>query len=270
MIYLLIVIAVLIILYVYALSGRVGFADFQDFKKVRFAHRGLHGNGVPENSLWAFRRALDRGYGIEFDVHLLKDGELAVIHDHSLKRTAFKDVNIEDLTLEELNNYRLEGTSEKIPILKEVLELYDGKLPIIIELKSTSDNADKLCLNTACLLKNYNGKYCVESFDPRCVRWFKKHSPQIIRGQLSQNYFKAKKSKFSFFIKAAMTCLLTNFLTKPDFVAYKFEDRDCLSFKICTKLHNLQGVGWTIRGEENIALAEKENIIPIFEEKKAV
>ena len=270
MIYLLIVIAVLIILYIYALSGRAGFADFQEFKKVRFAHRGLHGKGVPENSLWAFRRALDRGYGIEFDVHLLKDGELAVIHDHSLKRTAFKDVNIEDLTLEELNGYRLEGTTEKIPTLKEVLELYDGKLPIIVELKSTSDNVDKLCLNTAYLLKGYGGKYCVESFDPRCVRWFRKYSPQIIRGQLSQNHFKAKNNKFSFFIKIVMTYLLTNFLTKPDFVAYKFEDRDCLSFKICTKLHKLQGVGWTIIGEENIALAEKENIIPIFEEKKAV
>ncbi len=270
MIYFLIVTAVLIILYIYALSGRVGFADFRDFKKVRFAHRGLYGNGVPENSLWAFQRALDRGYGIEFDVHLLADGELAVIHDHSLKRTASRDVNIEDLTLEELDNYRLEGTAEKIPTLKEVLELYDGKLPLIIELKSTSDNVDKLCLNTAYLLKSYKGKYCVESFDPRCVRWFMKHSPQIIRGQLSQNYFKTKNNKVPLFYKVIMTLLLTNFLTKPDFVAFKFDDRNSLSFKICTKLHKLQGVGWTIRGEENIALAEKENIIPIFEEKKAV
>ena len=270
MIYLLIITAVLIILYIYALSGRVGFADFCEFKKVRFAHRGLHGNGVPENSLWAFRRALDRGYGSELDVHLLKDGELAVIHDHSLKRTTSKDVNIEDLTLKELSDYRLEGTQEKVPTLKEVLELYNGKYPLIIELKSTKDNVDKLCLNTARLLKGYKGKYCIESFDPRCVKWFRKHSPQIIRGQLSQNYFKAKKSEFSFLIKITMTFLLTNFLTKPDFVAYKFEDRNCLSFKICTKLHKLQGVGWTIRGEENIALAEKENIIPIFEEKKAV
>lgn len=270
MIYLLIIIAVLIIFYIYAISGRVGFADFSEFKKVRFAHRGLHGNGVPENSLWAFKRALDKGYGSELDIHLLADGELAVIHDHSLKRTALRDINIEDLTLEELGNYFLEGTTEKIPTLKEVLDLYDGKLPLIIELKSTADNVEKLCLNTAYLLKSYKGKYCVESFDPRCVKWFKKHSPQIIRGQLSQNYFKAKNNKFSFFIKIVMTNLLTNFLTKPDFVAYRFDDRNCLSFKICTRLHKLQGVGWTIRGEQNIVLAEKENVIPIFEQKKAV
>ncbi len=270
MIYLLIVIAVLIILYIYALSGRVGFADFSDFKKVRFAHRGLHGNGVPENSLWAFKRALDRGYGIEFDVHLMADGELAVIHDHSLKRTTGEDINIEDLNLEELGNYRLEGTAEKIPTLKEVLELYEGKYPLIIELKPTAENVDKLCLNTAYLLKSYKGKYCVESFDPRCVRWFKKHSPQIIRGQLSQNYFKSKNKKISLFYQIIMTLLLTNFITKPDFVAYRFSDRNALSFKICTNFHKLQGVSWTIRGEENIVQAEKENIIPIFEEKKAV
>ncbi len=270
MVYLLIVIAVLILLYIYAISGRVGFADFKDFKNTRFAHRGLHGNGVPENSLWAFKRALDRGYGIELDVHLMADGELAVIHDHSLKRTANADINIEDLTLKDLNNYHLEGTTEKIPTLKEVLDLYDGKYPLIIELKSTNKNYQKLCLNTAYLLKNYKGKYCIESFDPRCVRWFRLYCPQIIRGQLSQNYFKSKSRKHPLILKIIMTWLLTNFLTKPDFIAYRFDDRNVLSFKICTNFHKLQGVGWTIIGEENITLAQNENIIPIFEEKKAV
>lgn len=270
MMYILIVIAVLILLYVYALSGRTGFTDFRDFKNIRFAHRGLHGDGVPENSLMAFKSAIDGGYGSELDIHLLADGELAVIHDHSLKRTANADVNIEELTVEDLNKYCLEGTTEKIPTLKEVLALYDGKYPLIIELKPTNENYQQLCLTAACLLKKYKGKYCIESFDPRCVRWFKKHSPQIIRGQLSKNHLKSKNSKLSFFSKVVMTLLLTNFLTKPDFVAYKFDDRNSLSFRICTKFHKLQGVAWTIKSEGNIVLAEKENLIPIFEEKKTV
>lgn len=270
MIYFLLVLLILFLLYIFALSGRVGFTDFTGFKGVRFAHRGLYGNGVPENSLRAFKRAVDRGYGSELDVHLLADGELAVIHDHSLKRTSGSDKKIEDLTLKDLECYRLEGTDERIPTLKEVLALYDGRAPLIIELKPTRKNVDKLCLNTAYLLKSYKGKYCIESFDPRCVRWFKKHCPQIIRGQLSENFFKSKSSDMPIVLKAVMTMLLTNFLTRPDFVAYRFRDRKNLSFKICTKLHKIQGVGWTIVGEENIAMAEKENIIPIFEEKRAV
>ncbi len=265
MVYFLMTLLILVLVYIFCLSGRVGFADFSSFKAVRFAHRGLHGNGVPENSLWAFKRALDRGYGSELDVHLLADGELAVIHDHSLLRTAGADIKIEDLTLEDLKKYRLEGTLERIPTLKEVLALYDGKAPLIIELKATGKNVDKLCLNTAYLLKSYKGKYCIESFDPRCVRWFKKHCPQIIRGQLSENYFKSKSSKLPFVLKFIMTFLLTDFLTRPDFVAYKFKDRKNISFKICTKLHKIQGVSWTVRGNE-IEMSEKANLIPIFEE----
>ncbi len=269
MIYFLVSLLVLILVYLFLLKGRVGFADFTPFRAVRFAHRGLYGNGVPENSLWAFKRAVERGFGSELDVHLLADGELAVIHDSSLKRTAGADVTIEDLTLDDLNKYYLEGTAEKIPTLKEVMALYEGRAPLIIELKTKGDNVDKLCLNTAYLLKSYKGKYCIESFDPRCVRWFKKHCPQIIRGQLSENFFKSKSSKLPVMLKLAITFLLTNFLTKPDFIAYKFKDRKNLSFKLCTKFLGIQGVSWTVRGND-ITVSENENLIPIFEEKKTV
>ncbi len=269
MIYLLILIPALILLYLFALAGRVGFADFKNFKNVRFAHRGLYGDGVPENSLWAFKRAVEYGFGAELDVHLLADGNLAVIHDSSLKRTAGVDVKIENLTLADLDKYRLEGTDEKIPTLKEVLAIFENRRPLIIELKADGDNVDRLCLATAMLLKNYRGKYCVESFDPMCVRWFKRHCPQVIRGQLSENYFKNKRSKLPLILKIALTFLITNLFTRPDFIAYRFEDRKNLSFKICTELYKLQGVAWTVKGNE-ISISEKENLIPIFEEKKTV
>ena len=264
-----IIVFLLFLIYLLLILGRVGFTDFKAFKGVRFAHRGFHGNGVPENSISAFKKAVEHGFGAEFDVHITADGIPVVIHDSSLKRTANADVFVEDLTLEELENYRLENTDEKIPTLKEVLEIFEGKRPIIVELKPANGNFEKLCFITAGMLNNYKSDFCVESFDPRCVKWFKDHRPEFIRGQLSQNYLKRKKSNISFIKRFAATNLLTNLLTKPDFVAYRFNDRSNLSFKIWTRLFKLQGVTWTVTDRVSLKIAESENLIPIFEGKKA-
>ena len=107
--------------------GAKNHPNWGSLQRWRYAHRGLHGDGAPENSMEAFRRALEGGYGAELDVHLLADGEVAVIHDASLLRTANADVKIEELTEEDLQQYTLEGTEEHIPLLKDVLELFDGK-----------------------------------------------------------------------------------------------------------------------------------------------
>ena len=120
----------------------------RDWKKLRgwrYAHRGYHDKPrIPENSIPAFRRAVQCGFGAELDVHLMKDGHLAVIHDASLLRTAGADVEIEDLTAEDLANYTLEGTEHHIPLLEEVLPIFAGKAPLIIELKAERGNADAL------------------------------------------------------------------------------------------------------------------------------
>ena len=92
--------------------------DWKKFQGWRYAHRGYHDKPrIPENSIPAFRRAVQCGFGAELDVHLMKDGHLAVIHDASLLRTAGADVLVEDLTAEELKQYRLEGTEHHIPLL---------------------------------------------------------------------------------------------------------------------------------------------------------
>ena len=111
------VILALLILYILVLRCRRGHKTLAQLQGWGYAHRGLHGNGVPENSMQAFRLALEGGYGIELDIHLMADGELAVIHDPSLKRTAGADVHIEDLTAADLDAYTLEGTQERIPCL---------------------------------------------------------------------------------------------------------------------------------------------------------
>lgn len=262
--YFLLLIPVLAAAYVLATCCRRGHKGLAVLRGWRYAHRGLHGHGVPENSLAAFRKALDGGYGIELDVHLLQDGSLAVLHDHSLKRTAGADVVIEDLTADQLQNYRLEGTQETIPLFSQVLELTNGRAPLIVELKSTTANFALLCQTTVDMLERYEGVYCIESFDPRCIHWLKKHHPELIRGQLAENFFRTKGGLHPV-LKALMSWQLTHFLTLPDFVAFKYRDRKNLGTFLSRKLWGAQGVSWTLRTPQELETAEEEGWIPIFE-----
>ena len=259
------ILAVLVLLWILATRCRGNHPAMESLRGWSYAHRGLHGNGVPENSMEAFRLALEAGYGIELDIHLLKDGNLAVIHDSSLKRTAGVDVEIEDLTTEDLKKYHLEGTEETIPQFKEVLDLFAGKAPLIVELKAERGNHAVLTETAVKMLENYEGDYCIESFDPRCILWLKKNKSEIIRVQLSQNFLK-KNENLSMILRFVLTHLLTGFLTAPDFIAYNFNHRkDTLSNEICQKLWGAQGVSWTLRTKEDYDQAVSEGLLPIFE-----
>lgn len=259
-----VILLLLIAAYIGAVDGRRNHPGLKDLRGWNYAHRGLHTSGCPENSMAAFRAALEGGYGIEFDLHLLKDGNLAVIHDSLLKRTTGCEGRIEDLTAEELKNYHLEGTDETIPTFRELLELYNGRAPLIVELKPVNGNHAALTEAACAMLENYKGAYCMESFDPRCVYWLKKHRPQIIRGQLAENFFRSGSS-LSAPLKFILSHSLSHFLTRPDFTAYKFSDRNNLSTLLCRKLHGIQGVSWTLRSKEEYDTAAAEGWIPIFE-----
>lgn len=259
-----IILLVLSLGYLLCLKGRTGHPLMQELRKWKYAHRGLHGNGRPENSMAAFRAALEHGYGIELDVHLMKDGNLAVIHDPSLLRTAGADVFIEDLTVEQLAAYRLENTTEQIPLLKHVLELFDGKAPLIVELKSEKGNFAQLSRATCDLLAEYSGVYCLESFDPRCIRWLRKHRPALVRGQLAENWM-GRRHKLPRWIRFVLTYHITNAFTRPDFIAYKYAHRKTFGTGICRKIWGVAGVSWTIRTKQEFDTAVSEGWIPIFE-----
>ena len=245
---------------------RRGHPAWQVLKKYRYAHRGYHDKPtIPENSMAAFRRAVEQGYGAELDVHLMKDGTLAVIHDGSLKRTAGADVEIEDLTAGDLENYRLEESDERIPLFDEVLELFEGKTPLIIELKMERDNYAALAEAVAKRLDSYTGDYCIESFDPRIVSWFRKHRPDTCRGQLSHNYLKDQNSKLPGFLKFWLGNLLTNISGRPDFVAYYYVQRNRLAPWWCRKLHRAVEVCWTVTDKQTMEKLEKEKACVIFE-----
>ena len=251
----LIVLLVLLILgelFTLLLQCRRGHSAWGLLRLFRYAHRGYHDKPrIPENSMAAFRRAIENGYGAELDVHLMKDGRLAVIHDASLKRTAGADVLVEDLTAEELKQYRLEGTDEQIPLLEEVLELFQDRTPLIIELKAERGNHAALAEATCRMLDRYRVHYCIESFDPRCLIWLKKNRPGIVRGQLSEQFL--RHGETAGHGKATMWLLgnlFSNVAVRPDFIAYRFSDRDNLCLRWCRKFYHVQEVNWTIRTRE--------------------
>ncbi len=248
------------------LMGRRWHPMWPVFYKYRYAHRGLHGEGAPENSLEAFRRAAGKGYGAELDVHLLKDGTLAVLHDSDLKRMTGCEGIIEDLTCEELDNYRLAGTEYRIPLFDEVLEIFEEKAPLIIELKTRGGNYKELVQAVCCKLDDYRGDYCIESFDFRAMAFLRKHRPSVCRGQLFQNFIKNPPAEEpGIVLRFIATNLLSNIAVRPDFAACRFEDRNLLSNRICRRFWGVRGVSWTITSMEDLKTAEAEGCIPIFE-----
>ncbi len=231
-----------------------------------YAHRGLHAihAGIPENSIRAFRLAANNGFGAELDVRMSRDGRLVVMHDESLKRTTGANANISAVTTQVLSQLNLEGTREKVPFLEDVLPLFDGKTPLLIEIKPENGNHEQLTEKVTELLKQYPGlDFMIESFDPRVLLWLKKHRPDIIRGQLSENFFRDETCTLSPLMRFLMSNMMGNFLTKPDFVAYKYEDREDLAPGLCRKLWGPQIFWWVVpsQAEANPLIEQGDMII---------
>lgn len=240
--------------------------DFAEMKKYDYAHRGLHEKdlSVPENSMAGFKAAVEAGYGIEFDLQLTKDKKVVVHHDRSLKRVCGADVSIGDLTYKELQQYRLQNTEERVPLFSDVLALVDGRTPLIIELKHY-DDADLLCPLVWELLRNYKGPYCVESFDPYTVQWFRKNHPYVLRGQL-MGHFEGKDEECKGFFRALFwRNLWTNVLTRPHFEAYDVHFRNNISHRIACDKMKMQEVNWTLRTAEEYKVCKNAGALCIFE-----
>lgn len=260
---LLAIVVVILVLWLWAIAPQLPRADFSALHKFDYAHRGLHDKdkGVPENSLKAFDLAVRGGFGMEFDLQLTKDGQIVVHHDLSISRTCGVDRNICDMTYEELSGYRLFGTEEHIPLFSQVLELVGGRTPLIVELKSYT-RQEELCQKTMEQLRGYTGLYCVESFDPRIVRWFRQHFPRVIRGQLMCRKAREDMTQLEDFIGRN---LLTNFYARPHFEAYDFHTRRNPSLRLARRVFGIQEVSWTLRSLEEYKTAKEEGCLCIFE-----
>lgn len=258
----LIVLAALLLLFpvlIFA-PARPGKKKKAAFYGKNIAHRGLYqkDQSIPENSLPAFARAVENGYGMELDVQLSRDGKVVVFHDDTLERVCGVPKRVDELDFAELQELRLCGTEEKIPLFDEVLATVAGKTPIIVELKTGPRNGE-LCEKTLAALRFYAGETCIESFDPTIVAWFRKHAPDIYRGQLAQPpkyYRKYGKSALVSFLLG--TCAL-NLIARPNFIAYRIGKK---TFGVhLAEFLGATRVAWTSREEST----EKNFDVVIFE-----
>ncbi len=255
-------ILLLMILFLYLIKPNV--KRFNGFPVPLFAHRGLHGEGVPENSLAAFIQARDRELGVELDVRFTSDKKLIVFHDDTLKRLCGEDIPVKSLRFDELEKYRLSGTNERIPLFEEVLLALKG-MPVICEIKSMpGEDVKEICEEVCRQIESYSGFMCIESFNPFVIQWFAKNRPDMIRGQLSMNFMKAEE-RLPFTQAFAMTNLFINILGRPDFIAYRFTD-DSVGFYLCRKIFNPVCAAWTARGRKEQKQAGLKYQAVIFEE----
>ena len=250
-----------------AVRPRRGQPGWEKLAGYRYAHRGLHDgkNGRPENSLSAFRAAARAGFGAELDVHLMADGNLAVVHDSELKRVCGRAGRIEDLRLEDLAGYPLLGSGERIPLLEDVLAVFEGRAPLIVELKTARHNAAALTDAVMARLRGWNGTYCVESFRPAALWRLRRKWPDVFRGQLSCAFHGQGKGLHEKLAYRAVRHLLVCAVSRPDFVAYKWQDRDEPSLRLARKLWGVHAVYWTVRDPAVMDALEAEGGAVIFE-----
>lgn len=226
---------------------------------VPIAHRGLHDDEKPENSLPAFRAAIEHGFNIEIDVHLSKDGHLVVFHDGNLKRVCGVDKKVKDCTLEELSKMRLCDSEFKIPTFDEFLSLVDGRTGILCEIKGINPLNSSIAAAVCERIKTYNGNIALQSFDFGAVIYCKKHSDKPC-GQLCtwRGPRGDKRSRFSDFLGK----LWVTRLSKPDFIAYDVRDIDDNKY-VARARKSTPIITWTVNSQEkaDTALRCADNII---------
>lgn len=221
------------------------------------AHRGVHNEQLPENSIGAFKKAIEMGYAIELDVRPLADGTIVVFHDEALGRMTGADGFITNYTYEDIKDLRLLKTNEKIPTLEDALKAINGKTPILIEIKNNGKVGFEK--NIWKILSSYKGEYAVQSFNPYTLEWFKINAPHVKRGQLS-SFFKGNDS-IGFAKKFALKRMLLNKkISEPNFIAYQIEN---LPNRYVKKYSDLPLLAWCIRSEESFLKAKKiaDNVI---------
>lgn len=287
--WILIGILLVIVLYLFLIAPNMGRQEkMKPFEDTYIAHRGLFNNNcvgkkgiyeegkqIPENSIPAFERAVEAGYGIELDVQTTSDGRLVVFHDENLKRMCGVDKKLYECTYDELMQYHLLETDEKIPLFDQVLRVIDGRVPLIVEVKSegnwkrttrmTAERLDSYSRTIAERRDSYGGEnngrkegggvrtgeytYCVESFHPLVLRWFRKNRPEILRGQLSTDFLRSKLKR-RWHEKILLTNLMLNFLCRPDFIAYNYRYRNQPSLWLCRHVFSVVTAAWTVKSEK--------------------
>jgi glycerophosphoryl diester phosphodiesterase len=223
-----------------------------------FAHRGLHGPGVPENSPGAFASAVARGFGIECDIQRSSDGQPMVFHDWELDRLTAESGPVARRSAEQLGHIVLAGGSDRIPTLRQLLDQVGGRVPLLIEIKSRRQmHVNAVCMAVRRVLEGYRGPHAVMSFDPRVSRWFAVHSPATVRGLVvTEENGRAPVGR----IKRRLAL----WQARPDFLAYDIRDLPS-RFAAAQRRRGLPVASWTVRSPELRERAARHADAPIAE-----
>jgi glycerophosphoryl diester phosphodiesterase len=229
-------------------SARIAFLQGQPF-----AHRGLHGDGVVENSRAAFDAAILAGHGIELDVLPSREGLAFVFHDDVLDRLTDSRGPVGVQSAADLEDITLSGTIETIPRLTEILTRVGGRVPILVEVKTESRKVGLLCLSVRRALEGYRGSVAIMSFNPEVCRWFATHSPRTVRGLVVTE---GVPGTFIDRLKGRMIRHLSLWRAKPDFLAYDIRNLPS-PFALSQAERGLALLTWTVRtaDQERTALA---------------
>ncbi|MGI8943714.1 MAG: glycerophosphodiester phosphodiesterase family protein [Qipengyuania sp.] len=182
-----------------------------------YAHRGLHRPGIPENSLAAFAGAVEAGLGVECDIQRSRDGHAMLLHDWELERLTGVTGRPGNFTSEELERIAFLDPGHYLARLDELLEVVDGRVPILIEIKSRPRyDVVASCDAVRIALAGYLGSHAVMSFDPRVARWFRRNSPETVRGLVM-------REDAIGFTPHRWQRRLAFLIARPEFVAYHIE-----------------------------------------------
>ena len=223
-----------------------------------YAHRGLHGQGVPENSLAAARGAIAAGLGIECDVQRASNGTAMVFHDWDLKRLLDVEGETERFTTDELKALTYPGSEEHPASLPDLLDLIAGQVPLLIEIKSKRGyDVERTCAEVRDNLRSYKGLHAVMSFDPRVSRWFAMNSPDTTRGLVV-----TEEGTKGLWGNVRRHLALKH--ARPDFLAYDIRDLPS-SFAASQRARGMPVATWTVRSPELLERARQHADAPIAE-----
>ena len=254
--------------YVFLIMPRVADTADMELQSTDYARGGLWNKNLPENSLPAFKSALLNGYGIELCIKLSQDGRVFVFRDNDLLRLCGVKGSISDYTASEIKKLTLLGSSISIPLLEEVFELVGGKVPLLIKIdggRKKETEYTELCRKVSELLDTYDGAFAIESADPFVLSYFKQYRPRFARGQIVSGYKSYRKNGYRKSISFALSHMLTNPISRPDFLVPEGTHIKSFEVFIITKLFRTKSFVWTVRNEKALNITRAKNMFAIFE-----
>ena len=228
--------------------------EMEKYSQLHYAHRGLHNGERAENSMSAFKAAVEGGYGIELDIRLSKDGQLVVFHDDTLDRVCGREGRVIDFTAEELATFKLCGTDDGVPLFSDVLALVDGRVPLLVEIKE-DPGVNAVSLAACQMLREYRGEFIIESFNPLSLGTVKKNFPEVSRGILSHRYYEYESFRKPLYF--ALQALLLNFICRPAFIAYDHRHARSFALRAVRKIFKAPTLAWTVRSMDEEREAKK-------------